>query len=85
VRIGKEEAWDHICIGSDFDGLVNFIDPYNSAEKLMKLREDMIRWFPLMADSDGNNTYYIDNNNVEKRVDAIMYKNANRFLQKNFN
>ena len=80
VRIGGEEAWNHICIGSDFDGLVNFIDPYNSAEELGRLRRHMIKWLLRMAESTGSNTYGIDITNVERRVDAIMYENAHSFL-----
>jgi microsomal dipeptidase-like Zn-dependent dipeptidase len=85
VRVGGKDAWDHICIGSDFDGMVDAVDPYNNTVKLRKLREDMIEWLPKMANSDPNNLYYINYGNVEKRVDSIMFKNAFRFLKTNFN
>jgi microsomal dipeptidase-like Zn-dependent dipeptidase len=84
VKIGGPKAWDHICLGSDFDGMVNSVDPYNNTEKLTKLRNHMIKWLPRMAKSDPNNSYHINNNNVEKRVDGIMFENAYRFLKTNF-
>jgi microsomal dipeptidase-like Zn-dependent dipeptidase len=84
VKIGGPKAWDHICIGSDYDGMINGVDPYNDAEKLMRLRKHLIKWLPRMAKSDRNHSYFINDENIEKRVDAIMFENAYRFLKENF-
>lgn len=85
VRVGGRDAWDHICIGSDFDGLVDTIDYYNNASELARLRLHMIKWLLAMARSDQGNFYYLNSSNVEKRVDSIMFANAFRFLKTNFN
>jgi microsomal dipeptidase-like Zn-dependent dipeptidase len=82
VYIGGVKAWDHICIGSDFDGMVNAIDPYDNSVKLEKLRRHLIKYLPLMAMSNPAHNYQI--NNIRNRVDAIMSANAKRFLQKYF-
>jgi len=82
IKIAGPEAWAHVCIGSDFDGMVNAIDPYNNAEKLEKLKRHMIKWLPKVALSDRKHFYFI--NNAEDRVNDIMFRNAFRFLEANF-
>ncbi|MBK8881392.1 MAG: membrane dipeptidase [Bacteroidales bacterium] len=82
VKIGGREAWDHICIGSDFDGMVNAIDPYDNSVKLKKLRRHLIKHLPLMAESDPGFNYHI--HDIQRRVDGIMSENAKNFLKKYF-
>ena len=82
VKIGGPEAWHHICIGSDFDGMVNAIDPYDNSLKLGKLRRHLIKYLPLMVNSDPGHDYHLGN--VVERVDGIMSGNALRFLQTYF-
>ncbi len=98
VEIGGEKAWDHICIGSDFDGMVNPIDYYPDSTKLEKLHKGLLKWLPKMADWAHRQTltqnqtpaqiqamaqyYYISN--IETQVNGIMYENVSRFMQKYF-
>lgn len=39
------EAWDIIAIGSDFDGMINAMEPYDQAVKLPALRDDLLAFF----------------------------------------
>ncbi|MFN8395300.1 MAG: hypothetical protein U0176_11685 [Bacteroidia bacterium] len=39
------EAWDIISIGSDFDGMINAMEPYDQAVKLPTLRDDLLAFF----------------------------------------
>ncbi len=82
VKIGGKRAWDHICIGSDFDGLVNAVECCKTAEKYEKLERRLERMLPKMAESDKHTNYYTDN--IEDKVSRIMYKNAGRFISTNF-
>jgi microsomal dipeptidase-like Zn-dependent dipeptidase len=43
--IQAPEAWDIISIGSDFDGMISAMEPYDQAIKLPTLRDDLIDFF----------------------------------------
>ncbi len=45
-----KEAWDIIAIGSDFDGMINAMEPYDQAIKLPTLRDDLIAYFEAPED-----------------------------------
>jgi microsomal dipeptidase-like Zn-dependent dipeptidase len=80
VKVGGEQAWNHIAIGSDFDGLINSLEQARNAKKFNKLYRKLIRIIPKMAKEEPSVNFYIGN--VESRVKQIMYENADRFLEK---
>jgi microsomal dipeptidase-like Zn-dependent dipeptidase len=82
VKKGGPEAWNNICIGSDFDGLVNPVDNYHTSEKFGKLSKDLEKCLPRMAESDKG--YQYDLSNMKAKVEGIMYENARTFLEKYF-
>lgn len=82
VKIKGAEAWKHICIGSDFDGMINAVECCKNSGKFKKLHRNLVVWLPKMARRDKNTDYSI--NNIEERVKDIMFGNAYRFLQDNF-
>jgi microsomal dipeptidase-like Zn-dependent dipeptidase len=45
-----KEAWDIIALGSDFDGMINAMEPYDQAIKLPTLRDDLISYFEAPED-----------------------------------
>lgn len=55
VRIGNEQLvwlqgtspWDHLCIGSDFDGLVNPVNRLDNIEKLSGLEDNLRKYLPI--------------------------------------
>lgn len=83
VKTGGEQAWKHMCIGSDFDGLINPVECCRDSTKFKKLHKRLIKWLPKMAKRDRKTEYYI--NDIEKKVYDIMYGNAYEFLKNNFN
>ena len=82
VKIGGEKAWDHICIGSDFDGLINPINNCKSCADFPDLEEDLIEVLQEMAKEDKNTDYFMGN--IQRHVRAFMYDNGKRFLNKYF-
>ncbi len=83
IKIGGKKAWDHICLGTDFDGLINSIDCCKSADQIVSLNDILGEMIVKMAESDMYNDYYITN--VVDNVEKILYKNADRFLKQYFN
>lgn len=76
-----ERAWQMIGIGSDFDGMINALDAYCHAEDFKVLRTLLIEKMKLRASFDP----LLIGKNIEELVDGVVYKNALRFLEKNFN
>jgi len=93
-----KKAWDLFCIGSDFDGLINHLDSFESAAKMNDLKstmsyflqepEDIILFF-----KDKNTQYTLNIQDIERLkngftnqelTDKIFYKNALQFLERNF-
>jgi hypothetical protein len=92
------KAWDMICIGSDFDGLINHLACFESAAKMEALKYTM-GYF--LEEPQGIPLYYKDAQNqytlsIEKMeqlkagysnhalIDKIFNQNAMQFLRDNF-
>ena len=87
VKIGGEKAWKHICIGSDFDGL---IDPINSCKSTLQFKTLEKRLYKTITEmsqealkEDNSIDFYI--NDLKAQIRDLMYENGKRFLSKNFN
>jgi microsomal dipeptidase-like Zn-dependent dipeptidase len=82
VKTGGQIAWKHICIGSDFDGLVSAVDccknvaEYNALARKLKQK---------LMDLAPTNPTLIPVNSIAQIVDDIMAGNAYNFLLQNFN
>ncbi len=81
VRVGGDKAWKHICIGSDFDGLVCAIKCCKNVTEYGNLALKLKRMLPEMAASA---TPPQQINNIDQKVDGIMAGNAHDFLKKYF-
>ncbi len=46
--VGEKSPWDHICVGSDYDGLINPINGYENVSKLGNLRQDLKKYIPIV-------------------------------------
>lgn len=42
-----QDAWDHICIGSDFDGLIDPVKICRDASQMPALEQNIFRWLPV--------------------------------------
>lgn len=79
LDIGGKEAINCICLGSDFDGLIDPIDSCESADQYPQLEKDLIRLIPEMVAETSLPIF-----NATELVHKFMYQNAYNFLKKNF-
>lgn len=78
--IGDKSAWDVIALGTDFDGSITHMDPYESSSKIPLFQNDM--------------KAYLEKNDYQKKlwhgytpeqlIEKIMYKNAMKFYERFF-
>ena len=78
--IGKRAAWNTISIGTDYDGLITHIDPYDSAAKLANLHQDLLSY--LKKYNYQKDLWF--GYEPEEMVYKIMNGNAMKFLKKHF-
>ncbi|SHN23281.1 Membrane dipeptidase (Peptidase family M19) [Cyclobacterium lianum] len=86
ASVGGKKTWKHLCIGSDFDGLIKPINSCKSIKDYPKLEKDLINELPAMAKIGQNNNpglnYHIED--IRTQVRDIMYNNGKQFLDKYF-
>lgn len=75
--IGLKKAAKQICIGTDFDGLINAIDCCKTTDGLQQLKEDMR---DELAKGLKNNGF--QELNVDTLLDDIFYNNGRNFMLK---
>ncbi|WP_207431407.1 membrane dipeptidase [Sabulibacter ruber] len=82
--------WDHLCIGSDFDGLINPINGFEDVTRLGRLRSQLMTYLPqadkyllphahlkvLRYNPDGT----VNRAFLEQVIDAFLYQNGHRFI-----
>lgn len=78
VRVGGEEAWKHIFIGSDFDGLINPVDSCKEATGFNQLADGLKQYLPEMASAIRG---YAGITDIDGKINNIMSGNAYRFLR----
>lgn len=82
IRVGGPAAWDHICIGSDFDGLV---DAPNNCESVLEYRDlevhlrEMLR--DLVDEHGPDFTTEMGLEEVDVRVRQVMGGNGARWVE----
>jgi hypothetical protein len=82
--IPVREAGGRICIGSDFDGLINSLDCCTSAEQYADFKNglrDILANTPRFWRNSPIRKSEID---IDELLDGIFFSNAYRFLQVNF-
>ena len=82
MEVGGAEAWKHLCLGSDFDGLINAVNHCKTIADYPKLEDDLIVTITEMAAENPNIDYYITD--IRSQVRGIMFDNAKNFLDKYF-
>jgi len=89
----KTDPWKHLCIGSDFDGLIDPLINCRSADRFPNLEKSLVKWLPVAekAYCEENNVEALlprlENRNLDQAafrqlVDDIMFNNGKRFLDK---
>lgn len=88
VEVAGVRAWKHICIGSDFDGLINSIEGGRDASQYPRLETLMLQLMPeMLADAaiqKPGQQYFIDKDDMATRIRMIMYHNMENFLEQHF-
>lgn len=75
ASIGLAKAAKQICIGTDFDGLINAIDCCKTADGLQQLKDDMREELAEAMLDNGFNTL-----NTDTLLDDIFYNNGKNFM-----
>jgi len=78
--IEDKSAWDVVALGSDFDGTITHMDPYESAAKMPFFQQDLIQYLE-------DNRYQEDlwfKYTPHQLVEKIMSKNAMDFYKRFF-
>lgn len=78
--VGHEGGWDVPAIGTDYDGTITHIDPYETAADMPTLREDLIAYLH----KHGNKKDLWYGQTPEQMVARIMNGNAMQFYKKYF-
>ena len=83
---GGEKAWNHICLGSDYDGFINPINNCREINHYPRLYQDLVTIMPplyeMMQATKGELPFHLDQ--LQEKVEKIMYGNIMNFLQKHF-
>ena len=88
---GRVEAPLHqVCLGSDFDGLIEPLKICREADDLENLEYNLIRWLPIAAQAyqaeNGGPAYlyqiFENKDALEDVVRGILYENGVRFLKR---
>jgi microsomal dipeptidase-like Zn-dependent dipeptidase len=94
IKIGRgmigEEAWKHVCIGSDFDGLIVSVEYRNNrrttASDMPKFREAVISTLPEVAEFTGirlpPNAQTAQG--IGRLLNGLFHQNVVDFLQTNY-
>lgn len=75
--------WDSLALGTDFDGVIDPMDPYATALDFPNFREDLIRFFESQL-QENYRFYFLENASrayIRKIVDKICGGNAYRFME----
>lgn len=78
------DPWKHICLGTDYDGIINPLNEFRTAESLPNLRTALISH---LDDYWNGSSPFIPKNtggNSTEVIDRIMYKNALQFITDHF-
>jgi len=93
--VNTQQGWDILCIGSDYDGLINHLDFYPTTAEMPDLRKDMLEFLsdPEEISQPGFN-YSVPLPEIKRLmfgltaaaiIDKIFAGNTMAFLKDNFN
>ena len=79
-RQDKAKIWDMIALGTDFDGMINPVDAFITAEDFQDVETILVK---LMKDH-GNGESLLKGLDLEHITRKIMFDNAYEFARRNF-
>ena len=83
-RNGFDGAWDIQCIGSDYDGIINPISHFLTAEDMPDLSEQLIGHAENFMENDGKNMRSANKLTPNDIIDKVMFRNAYYFAMNNY-
>lgn len=92
-NLNKGKGWEHVCIGSDFDGTINKMDYLGTANEFPELRERMLGFLKHPTELKGFNKTWTGKRlkelqfgkDPEELTEMFFTKNVKSFLKKYFN
>jgi microsomal dipeptidase-like Zn-dependent dipeptidase len=86
LQVGGEQAWDHVCIGSDFDGFIKPIDSCRNVAEYPQLYNDLVADLPEMyrALQQKNPDLRFNIDDPAAKIERLMHGNVVRFLKLHF-
>ncbi|QHV96430.1 membrane dipeptidase [Spirosoma endbachense] len=89
VRVGGPNAWNCICIGSDYDGIMDAIDAVPNASAVASMRSNFTSFIGRMV---GALNQHITNEGIEEPLltlpgdfyERFLFENAHNFLKTHF-
>ncbi len=88
LKTDLEEPWKNICLGSDFDGLIEPLKVAPDSASLDELEANMIKWLPVAeqayAQENGGRCIIAEKNAaaLKEIVRDIMYENGHQFIER---
>lgn len=83
--VGDAKIYHHVCLGTDFDGVINSLDAYPDGSFLTEFQADLKKFWKHKINLGEQD--FIDlkfNRQVDAIIDDLFWKNAERFLKKYF-
>ena len=85
VTTNPERIWKTLCLGTDFDGLIDPLNAFSTAEQFNAFKAELLRFLSIIKESNGN-YLFLNNNpyNPDKVVEMICFENAYNFTLTHF-
>lgn len=86
VKIGGPQAWKHICIGSDFDGLIDPINTCTNVTKFEIIEKKLVKTITEMVTEAKKVNPQVDYHikDLKKQLRDLFFQNGIDFLNKHF-
>lgn len=86
--LANGKGWDHICIGTDYEGVINPLDIYYYASDLSKLKQ-RLSFYWINAINNPKPAFdkyrkYLFDKSPDYWLEKILWSNSERFLEKYF-
>ncbi|MGK7395005.1 MAG: membrane dipeptidase [Candidatus Cyclobacteriaceae bacterium M3_2C_046] len=86
VKIGGEKAWRHVCLGSDYDGMINPVNNCKNLSQYPSLEQDLNDVLPKMIAL--HNAQFpqqqLAEEGLETKINQLMYQNLVDFVGRHY-
>jgi|GEM_PF-309707 len=80
----RTNAWSSICIGSDFDGLINPVNGYSTLRYFKELEKQLITYAREFLNEPSRLLHRYSPSSAEELIANIMTNNGMQFLKRNY-